>query len=130
MRINCRILCVDDHADTLDVLARLLRLEGHEVTTAGSCDEAREATRRAGAGAGAFDLYLLDLELPDGDGCELLPELQTIHPATAVALTGHAFPDDHARAAAAGFQAVVIKPVAIEDLYPVIARMCASASAA
>ena len=49
-------------------------MAGHHVAAAGSCDEAMLLALTQ-----TFDLYLLDIELPDGDGCELLRRLLAIH---------------------------------------------------
>jgi CheY-like chemotaxis protein len=54
-----QILCVDDHADTCELVMTLLK--DYEVTTAYSmADAIKQAT------AQKFDLYLLDNHLPDG----------------------------------------------------------------
>jgi DNA-binding NarL/FixJ family response regulator len=75
-----RILLVEDHAIFRNTLALLL---GHEpdmevVAQAGSLAEAREALDRC------FDVAVLDLGLPDGDGSELLGELRRSNPGVSV----------------------------------------------
>ena len=62
-----RLLLVEDHDATLQVLTRLLTRAGHQVTTAGSVAAAREAAEQT-----RFDLVISDIGLPDGTGIELM----------------------------------------------------------
>ena len=108
------ILVVDDHADTTAFLARLLRMQGWDVGTAGSMAEAM-----AESGRRPFDLLICDLGLPDGDGCALLRQLlaeRRIAPSRAIALTGATLDHDHAQTHAAGFAAHLPKPVEFDAL--------------
>src|SRR5262245_27085875 len=92
------ILLVEDHADSAAALAKLLRSLGHQVQTAPSCADAR---RLFELNAG-IDVLLLDVGLPDGDGCDLLRELTAIRPVPAIAITGFGMNEDVARSMAAG----------------------------
>lgn len=72
-RVSCaevpqRILVVDDNAQLVRPLVRLLRRRNYEVEHALSCAAARQIR-------GSFDLAVLDLDLPDGSGIELHQEL-------------------------------------------------------
>ena len=58
-----RILLVEDHADTREVLTRLLKGLGFVVTAVGTVKESVAAAERY-----AFDLLLSDIGLPDGSG--------------------------------------------------------------
>ncbi len=79
-----RILVVDDHADTLDVLRRLLTWDGHHVITAQSYRSALDAAKTT-----QFDVLVSDVGLPDGSGWNLLQSLKTIRPELpAIALSG------------------------------------------
>jgi PAS domain S-box-containing protein len=69
-----RILHVEDDADLRQVIAAQAR-ELAEFVPAGSLAEARQRL-----GEGHYDLILLDLGLPDGNGLELLEELHRQHP--------------------------------------------------
>ena len=76
-----RVMLVDDHPDFRDLLATLL--EGQPdlevVAQAGSMAEARVA-----AAAARFDVVVLDLGLPDGNGADLIGELREASPGGAV----------------------------------------------
>lgn len=67
-----RILVVDDEATTRISLAELLRLEGYDVTTAGSGEEALDIIARTPP----FDLMVLDIKMPGMDGLQLTEAVQ------------------------------------------------------
>jgi len=78
-----RILIVEDDTVLCKHLARLFLREGYVVTTAATQAAAREQLAHAG-----FDVLLLDIKLPDGDGLALLGELPPQQrPALAVAMS-------------------------------------------
>ena len=70
-----RILIVDDEQSMCEMLAILLKKEGLDVGTAGSRAEAAERLRR-----GPVDLVLTDVQLPDGDGLEILRHVKSASP--------------------------------------------------
>ncbi|MBN1210762.1 MAG: response regulator [Myxococcaceae bacterium] len=106
-----RVLVVDDNAAFLDNLQELLGDAGYEVSIAESCRAARE---RAKAG---FDVALVDLRLPDGDGTALAAELkQALPEAEVVLLTGFATLETAVAAVRAGACAYLMKPCSPQDL--------------
>jgi PAS domain S-box-containing protein len=108
-----RILLVEDHESTREVLARILRRAGHEVHTAGS---AAEAMALAGAPQ-PFDTLISDLGLPDLSGLDLLKAIRANHPRLpAIALSGYGMEEDVKRAHDAGFNAHLVKPVPFDQL--------------
>src|SRR4051794_30083792 len=78
-RTKARILHVDDHQDTRLMMAALLGDSGYGVMTAGSVAEGLELARDI-----QFDLFILDVRLPDGTGIELCQKLREIHPGVPV----------------------------------------------
>ncbi|MCG8633405.1 MAG: sigma-54 dependent transcriptional regulator [Desulfobacterales bacterium] len=64
-----KVLVVDDDSKICLFFSKLIEQMGHDCTVAGSAAGARQRFE-----AGRFDLVLLDLELPDGNGLDLLPE--------------------------------------------------------
>lgn len=104
-----RLLIVDDNAAQLDNLRELLG-DDYRVATAQTCEAAREAAR------GGYDVALVDLRLPDGDGTALAQELRELSPGEVVLLTGFATVETAAAAVRAGAFAYLIKPCATRQL--------------
>jgi DNA-binding response OmpR family regulator len=127
-RVKCRVLFIDDHEDTSEMLRLLLGEEDYEVTTAETIQEAvRLVTTQE------FDLYVLDKHLPDGSGLELCTQLQELTPGVACILyTGDAYDIHRSEALAAGADAYVAKPDIeglIENVNKLLSqRECAGAS--
>ena len=97
-----RILIVDDHADTLDMLSQACESQLAEAVSASS---AREALTLAASVRP--DALITDIGLRGEDGVWLLQEVRRLHPTLPViALTGRS-PED---ALAAVFDAVLLKP--------------------
>ena len=109
-----RVLVVDDHADSGEMLATLLELWGHEVQLAKDGQAALEVADRI-----APDVVLLDIGLPILNGFEVARRLKC-NPRTAdallVAVTGYGQDADRARALEAGFTRHLVKPVSPEML--------------
>jgi two-component system OmpR family response regulator len=70
------VLVVDDDATSRELLAEFLRDAGYDVVSASDCAEAVVAA----AGPRTVDLAVLDMNLPDGDGLELLASLRALRP--------------------------------------------------
>jgi signal transduction histidine kinase len=66
-----RVLVVDDNVDSAEAIGRLLQLKGHDVRCAFNGASAITIARQFGA-----HLILLDISLPDIDGCEVLRRLR------------------------------------------------------
>ena len=99
---------VEDHLDTLNTTARLLRLEGYPVYTALGFAEALGVAARH-----PFDILVADIGLADGDGCDLMKTLASLYRIKGIALTAHGFPVDVERCTQAGFSMHMLKPVSI-----------------
>ena len=114
-----RVLVVDDNTDAADSLAALLRLSGQEADAAYTGRDALERMRASHA-----DVVLLDIGLPEMDGYEVARRIRAEHGAiVVVALTGYGQAADVQRAADAGFNAHITKPVAFEELQRVLAEL-------
>jgi signal transduction histidine kinase/CheY-like chemotaxis protein len=109
------LLVVEDHQPTLDVLARLLRKQGHAVVTASTVQTALKC-----AAEGQFDLVISDIGLPDGNGVDLMVQLTRDYGLRGIALSGYGMDADFARTKDAGFLAHLIKPVDFERLNRVL----------
>ncbi|HEX6007100.1 MAG TPA: ATP-binding protein [Burkholderiales bacterium] len=116
-----RVLIVEDNDDTRQMLRAALTLKGHEV------DEAADgATGLAVALASPPDIALIDIGLPDIDGCELARRLRASAQngrIPLIALSGYGQPEDLKRAYDAGFDSHLTKPVAIEELHSAITAL-------
>jgi two-component system response regulator VicR len=120
-RTRARILHVDDHQDTRLMMAALLQDCGYGVLTAGSVAEGLELAKEID-----FDLYILDVRLPDGTGVELCQQLRQLHPATPILYySAYGNEADHQSALAACGDAYLKKPVCIADIEKSIARLLA-----
>ncbi len=101
-----KILVVEDHGDTSRVMARLLQSHGHEVRVAEGV-----RTALAVAESETIDLVISDIGLPDGNGHDLMRQIQAIRPTRGIALSGYGSSEDVRQAKDAGFAAHVTKPV-------------------
>lgn len=103
---KCRILCIDDHTDTSEMLSLLLSQEDFEVVIAQTVDESLQLAQ-----ASTFDLYVLDKHLPDGSGLDLCAKLNEITPGVpCLVYSGDAYAIHRSEALAAGAHAYVVKP--------------------
>jgi CheY-like chemotaxis protein len=109
------VLVVEDHADTLRLLLRLLAMSGYNAHGAASVSEAIDVARREGC-----SLLVTDLGLPDGSGIDLLRALRADAEVNVdvkgIAVTGHGGDDVRRAARAAGFAAHLVKPVTFDAL--------------
>ena len=103
---KCRVLCIDDHEDTSEMLQLILAQEAYEVETAVSVRQALDL-----AATGNFDLYVLDRHLPDGSGLELCQKLSALTPGVpCIFYSGDAYDIHRSEAFAAGADGYVAKP--------------------
>lgn len=105
-----RILIIEDHADSSEVMSRLLSSSGHEVVMTDSVTHAEDL-----CGAEPFDILICDLMLPDKDGWGLA-QVAAQQGIPAIAVTGLGQPEDITRTRQAGFAAHLLKPVTFGDL--------------
>lgn len=105
------VLVVEDHADTLRLLLRLLEMNGYAAHGATSISEAVIIANRE-----ACTLLITDITLPDGSGLELLPTLRRRHDVRGIAVTGHSGPEFLTATRAAGFDAHLTKPITFAKL--------------
>ena len=102
MNASICLLLVDDHAAFRKPLAMILEREPDLVVVAqaGSLAEARAVLPEI---AGRVDVALVDLQLPDGDGVEVVRDVRVLHPQSRMlVLTAVIDPAHHARAIDAG----------------------------
>ncbi len=111
-----RVLIVDDEPTILATLKKALSLEGYDVDVAGGIGVARERLQKR-----SYDVLLLDVALPDGNGVELLEGLRAVGDDTSVIMmSGHATVDVAVRATRLGALDFLEKPVSTDRLLIVL----------
>lgn len=116
-----RILVVDDDRDMSDALRSLLESYGGEVTTASSVAEALAALERSRP-----DVLLSDIVMPGESGYDLMREIalrEGRNALPAAALSSLARAVDRGQAIAAGFRALLAKPVEPAALIALVADL-------
>jgi len=118
---KARVLVVDDDRIILDSLGEFLRLEGYEVETARSFSEAvRVLDRRP------IQLVLSDINMPGGNGFELLHVVRKKAPETAVAMmTGYGTIESAVEAIKMGAYDYLTKPIVDDELKLCVERALA-----
>ena len=103
-----RCLLIEDNAANAYLVEVLLTHRGHAVSIARSVAEGV-----AIASEEPFDVILMDLKLPDGDGCAFVPRLAaaTGGGARVIAVSAHALAVDQQRALEVGCSAFIEKPI-------------------
>lgn len=118
---DVRVLVVDDEPHILEVVSLVLESHGAKVATARS---ARDAL--AAIAAEVPDVLVSDIAMPDEDGYSLIRKVRALEGGAklpAAALTALARPEDRARALDAGYQAHIPKPIDMDQLTTVLARL-------
>jgi CheY-like chemotaxis protein len=111
------VLIVEDDDDSREMLGELVSAFGHRPVPASNAEEALACARDQKP-----DVALIDIGLPEIDGCELARLLRAVMTETPglhtrlVALTGYSDGATRETAGAAGFDAYVVKPIMPEAL--------------
>ena len=101
-----RVLYIEDHEDTRELVTLVLEQRSYEVVTGATIE-----TGVALAGSQQFDLYLLDSWLPDGSGLDLCRQIREFDKATPILFySAAAYEIDRAEAIESGAQAYLVKP--------------------
>jgi diguanylate cyclase (GGDEF)-like protein len=115
-----RLLLIEDDVDLAGLFATVLGEAGHAVTVAPTLASAQNHL-----GSGSWDLVLLDLLLPDGDGRQLLEQLRS-QPSTSTlpvfVASARVGPQARAECIALGADAYFEKPVDVDTLTQAVAR--------
>jgi CheY-like chemotaxis protein len=119
--VGIAVLLADDDADCREIVSFLLAQEGATVRVARSAGEALALLI-----GWTPHVILLDIVMPVVDGYDLLSAIRNepgLQDVPAVAVTASAYPEDKARAFAAGFAAHVAKPFAGPALLALVERL-------
>lgn len=116
-----KILVVDDEELVRQSLVEILKLEGYEVQSVSSGNEALDSLQSED-----FDLVMLDLRMPGMDGLDVLRETGRIAPDTKVILlTGHGSLESAVEALRHGAHDYLLKPASSRDILSSVTRALA-----
>jgi two-component system, sensor histidine kinase and response regulator len=124
------ILLAEDNPVNQLLAVRLLEKRGHRVTVANNGQEAVALVKQ-----GAFDLVLMDVQMPVNDGFEATAAIRQwenvrgVH-TPIIAMTAHAMKGDEERCLAAGMDAYLAKPIDPRKLYELVEALHSNADAA
>jgi signal transduction histidine kinase/DNA-binding response OmpR family regulator len=119
-----RVLLVEDNLVNQRLAMRLVEGAGHQVTAVGDGIAAVEAF-----GRDAFDLILMDLQMPEMGGIEATAAIRSIEESRGdvrvpiIALTAHAMHGDRERCLEASMDGYVTKPIRRPELFAEITRL-------
>lgn len=112
-----KILCVEDHRDTCEILALVLR--DYEFEHVNSLASARELIERK-----KYDLYILDNWLPDGSGVDLCKLIRLLDGSVPIIFTsGAGFKSDIENAMHCGADRYIVKPYEPLDLELIVKEL-------
>jgi CheY-like chemotaxis protein len=119
-KMRCRILLAEDNNVNQRLMARLLEKEGHGVIIV--CDGRQAVTAFESQ---AFDLILMDIQMPEMNGFEATQAIREKERATGghipiIALTAQAMKGDRERCLDAGMDGYLSKPIKTEELFDAI----------
>jgi two-component system CheB/CheR fusion protein len=115
----CSILLVEDHYDTRQAFAAILRSWGHEVATSDSAASALRVLDER-----PVDVVVSDIGLPDRNGYDLVAEARERRPGLAtIAVSAYFTAADQDRGNDAGFDMFFAKPVDLTALRHVLERI-------
>jgi DNA-binding response OmpR family regulator len=119
-----RVMIVEDHSAFAQALELVLgQVDGTEVALARTLEEGRALIRDSGP----FDVVVLDLTLPDGEGTDLIAELRQRRPETLVAVLSARNDVDEA-ASKAGADAAIHKDTPLPDIISSLKRLAGKGS--
>ena len=115
---NLQVLVVDDHADTRDILSRLLIRCGHDVAAVDSARGALDLVNTR-----SFDAVISDIGLPDSSGYDLVRAVKQRQQVKGIALSGFGTEQDIRRSKEAGFDYHLTKPVNFQNLRELLQKL-------
>ncbi|MBX3608793.1 MAG: PAS domain S-box protein [Hydrogenophaga sp.] len=118
-----RVLLVDDSEINREIAGRMLTQVGAQVRT---CADGAQALAQLQAAPQAFDIVLMDVQMPVMDGLEATRHIRadaTLRELPVIALTAGALADERQRALDAGFTAFLPKPLEPRDLLATMGRL-------
>ena len=129
-RRKFHILLAEDNPINQKLAVRLIEKRGHTLVVASNGREALAALEEQ-----AFDLVLMDVQMPEMDGFEATAAIRDREKTTGkhipiIAMTAHAMKGDRERCLAAGMDSYISKPVNVEELFETIRSLGSNTSVA
>lgn len=119
---NPRVLYIEDHDDTRELVTLVLEQRGYEVVTGTTIQGGVDL-----AFSQRFDLYLLDSWLPDGSGLDLCRQIREFDKVTPILFySAAAYEMDRAEAINSGAQAYLVKPSQPSELCKLVTSLIES----
>ncbi len=116
------ILVVEDNAVNRRLITKVLESAGHRVWTAENGQDAVQNVKTE-----AFDLILMDMQMPDLDGLEATRAIRAGEASglrvPIYALTAHVLPSDRDKCLAAGMDGFLTKPIAVDELLHLVSKL-------
>jgi DNA-binding response OmpR family regulator len=117
--LKSKILYVEDHDDTRELMALVLEQANYEVITTSSLAGALRLAKSA-----KFDLFVFDSLLGDGTGIELCKSIRLHDHSTPILFcSAKAYESDKAEAFNSGAQGYLVKPIEISTLCRTVAEL-------
>lgn len=116
---GCKVLVAEDNDINMEIITELLTMNGLEVLAAADGREAVDLF--AQSEEGSISMVLMDMQMPELNGCEAARAIRSLPRADAaavpiLALTGNSEPDDVEQAMAAGMNDYMVKPLKMKLL--------------
>ncbi|HUE81183.1 MAG TPA: response regulator [Pyrinomonadaceae bacterium] len=119
MTTKARLLLVDDHPDSLEVLSLILEQSNFEVVGTDNGKQALRLTREE-----KFDAYILDSWLPDISGLDLCRSIREFDSHTPIVFySANALDSDIDEAIQGGAQAYVVKPASGDEVIEAVCKV-------
>ena len=121
-----RILVAEDNDVNMEIATEILEMHDIKVSQAWNGREAVESFSQSPEGY--FDAILMDMQMPEMDGCQAARAIRTMNRADArtipiLAVTANAFAEDIAATTEAGMDAHISKPIDFSVLYQTLAEL-------
>ncbi|MCW4044951.1 MAG: response regulator [Candidatus Bathyarchaeota archaeon] len=112
------ILVIDDDAQMRSMLSSILQEEGYAVAAVENGKKALKTCEKT-----PFDLALIDVDLPDIKGVELLPQLKQMQPKMVkIIITGNPSIDNAVKAVNEKSDGFILKPFKVPELLEMIRK--------
>ena len=123
---GCKILLAEDNDINMEIATEILEVSGAVVVQAWNGQEAVDIFKASAPGY--FDAILMDMQMPEKNGCEAAREIRDMQRSDAaavpiIAVTANAFAEDIAATTEAGMDAHISKPIDFELLCKTLAEM-------